>query len=200
MSRPIRTKCLRQVRIATQGEAHANLLRMAPGEDHYTFRFAPWEIKNRAWVTVDVLGGDAALLREWIAHWRPRMIELQGLDPGNVYLFPAKALPKRDVGVPVTLPRGCYSDSAFLELWRDASEHLGVHETPHRMRHVVALLILALRPGDYAFVSSVLGNREDTVRTHYGRDDGQSAAREARAALLAAHPDLFKNLKRRHLK
>ena len=200
MSRPMRTRCLRQVRISSAGEAHANLQRMAPGDDHYTFRFAPWEIKNRAWVTVDVMGGDAAILREWFEKWRPRMIELQKLDPENVYLFPSRALPKRDKGDPITLPRGCYSSSAFLELWWDASEVLGDHETPHRMRHVVALLILALRPGDYAFVSSVLGNKEDTARVHYGRDDGQAAAREARAALLAAHPDLFRSLKRRHRK
>lgn len=198
MSRPMRTRCLRHARIASEGEAHANLLRMAPGEDHYTFRFAPWEIKNRSWVTVDVVDGDADLLREWLEKWRPRMIELQKLDPKSVYLFPGKTLPKQDKGDPITLPRGCYSSSAFLELWWDASEVLGDHETPHRMRHVVALLILALRPGDYAFVSTVLGNQEDTARTHYGRDDSQAAAREARAALIAQHPDLFKNLKRRH--
>lgn len=198
MSRPMRTKCLRQVRIASKDEAHANLLRTAPGEKGFTFRFAPWEIKNAKWVTVDVVEDDATILREWIEDWRPRMIELQQLDPANVYLFPGKALPKWDEGDPVSLPRGCYSDSAFLELWRDASAILGVQETPHRMRHLVALLILALRPGDYAFVATVLGNTEDTARRHYGRDDGEAAARQARAALLAQHPDLFTKLKRRH--
>lgn len=176
----------------------ANLLRSAPGTARFTFRFAPWEIKNGNWVTVDVVEDDATILREWIDDWRPRMIELQRLDPKNVYLFPGTAVPKRDEGDPVALPRGCYSVSAFLELWRDASAILGVQETPHRMRHVVALLILALRPGDYAFVSTVLGNTEDTARRHYGRDDGEAAARETRAALLAQHPDLFTKLKRRH--
>ena len=100
----------------------------------------------------------------------------------------------------MALPRGCYAPSAFLELWRDASRVLGVAETPHRMRHVVALLILALRPGDYGFVATVLGNSAPVARKHYGRDDGQAAAREARAALLAAHPDLFQNFKRRHMR
>mgnify|MGYP003116259896 CR=1 FL=1 len=66
------------------------------------------------------------------------------------------------------------------------------------MRHVVALLILAVRPGDYDFVSTVLGNDDATAREYYGRDDGQAAAREARAALLAEHPDLFSQLNRRH--
>ena len=197
MSRPMRPECLRHARIASRGDAHANLVRTAPGEAVLTFRFAPWEIKNDRWVTVEAVGDDAEILREWIETWRPRMIELRKLDPQNVYLFPAKAQPKFEEGDPIVLPRGSYSTSAFLELWRDASNVLGVHETPHRMRHVVALLILAIRPGDYAFVSTVLGNQEKTAREHYGRDDGQAAAREARAAMLAAHPDLFNQLTRR---
>ncbi|MGI3167270.1 hypothetical protein [Pseudooceanicola sp. 200-1SW] len=197
MSRPLRTACLRHVRIAASGEAHANLLRTSPNETMMTFRFAPWEVKNNAWINVDVVGSDAEVLRAWLNEGRPRLIELQGLDPDNVYLFPGSALPAQDEGDLVALPRGSYSTSAFLELWRDASDVLGVHETPHRMRHVVALLSLALRPGDYAFVSSVLGNLEGTARKHYGRDDGQTAAREARAAILAEHPDLLKTLRRR---
>ncbi|MEY8843518.1 hypothetical protein AB9K41_31220 [Cribrihabitans sp. XS_ASV171] len=197
MSRPMRPKCLRNVRIASRGDAHANLVRTAPGENLFTFRFAPWEIKNDRWVTLEVVGDDAEILREWIEAWRPRMIELQNLDENNVYLLPGAAQPKRDEGDPVALPRGSYSTSAFLELWRDASTVIGVHETPHRMRHVVALLILATRPGDYAFVSTVLGNTAKVAEKHYGRDDGQAAARETRAAMLAAHPDLFNQLTRR---
>tara|TARA_R110002012_G_scaffold219568_3_gene391023 strand:+ start:4063 stop:6036 length:1974 start_codon:yes stop_codon:yes gene_type:complete len=197
MSRPMRPECLRHGRIASCGDAHSNLVRTAPGENLFTFRFAPWEIKNVRWVTVEVVGDDAEILREWIETWRPRMIELQKLDKGNVYLFPGAAQPKLEEGDPVVLPRGSYSSSAFLELWRDSSKVLGVHETPHRIRHVVALLILALRPGDYAFVSTVLGNTPAVAEKHYGRDDGQAAAREARAAMLAAHPDLFNQLTRR---
>jgi len=197
MSRPMRPECLRHGRITSRGDVHSNLVCTAPGEKVFTFRFAPWEIKNDRWVTVEVVGDDAEILREWIETWRPRMIELQKLDKDNVYLFPGAAQPKLEEGDPVVLPRGSYSPSAFLELWRDSSKVLGVHETPHRMRHVVALLILALRPGDYAFVSTVLGNTPDVAEKHYGRDDGQAAAREARAAMLAAHPDLFNQLTRR---
>tara|TARA_B100002049_G_scaffold126596_1_gene93632 strand:+ start:3087 stop:5060 length:1974 start_codon:yes stop_codon:yes gene_type:complete len=197
MSRPMRPECLRHGRIASCGDAHSNLVRTAPGEKLFTFRFAPWEIKNDRWVTVEVVGDDAEILREWIETWRPRMIELQQLDKDNVYLFPGAAQPKLEEGDPVVLPRGSYSPSAFLELWRDSSKVLGVHETPHRIRHVVALLILALRPGDYAFVSTVLGNTPKVAEKHYGRDDGQAAAREARAAMLAAHPDLFNQLTKR---
>ena len=197
MSRPMRPECLRHGRIASCGEAHSNLVRTSPSDKLFTFRFAPWEIKNDRWVTVDLVGDDAEIMREWIETWRPRMIELQKLEENNVYLFPGAAKPKLEEGDPVVLPRGSYSPSAFLELWRDSSKVLGVHETPHLMRHVVALLILALRPGDYAFVSTVLGNTPKVAEKHYGRDDGQAAAREARAAMLAAHPDLFNQLSKR---
>ena len=200
MSRPMRTACLRHARITTCGDVPANLQRSGPGETDLTFRFAPWEIKTADPVTVEVTGKDAEILRDWMERGRPRLIELQGLDTASPYLFPGSALPSQDAGDPVALPRGCYAPSAFLELWRDASRVLGVAETPHRMRHVVALLILALRPGDYGFVATVLGNSAPVARKHYGRDDGQAAAREARAALLAAHPDLFQNFKRRHIR
>jgi hypothetical protein len=56
MSRPMRTACLRNARIASLGDAHSNLLRTASGDKHFTFRFAPWEIKNSRSVTVDIVG------------------------------------------------------------------------------------------------------------------------------------------------
>lgn len=198
MSRPLRTACLRQARIASAPDLHANLLRTHPGKASLTFRFAPWEVKNSRWVNVDVTGHDATLLHEWLENWRPRLIDLQGLEKDNVYLFPGSAMPDRDESDPAPLPRGCLAPSVFLGWWRDASAVLGIHETPHRMRHVVALLILAAHPGNYALVSAVLGNDEATARTYYGRDDGQSAARKACEAMLAAHPDLLASLKRRH--
>lgn len=51
---------------------------------------------------------------------------------------------------------------------------------------------------NYALVASVLGNTEATARKHYGRDDGQAAAREVRAALTAEHADFLNVLKMRH--
>ena len=198
LSRPLRTSSLRHARISAQGGVDANLLRSPKAESHLTLRFAPWEIKNGVWVNVDVTGSDAEILREWLDRWRPRLIALQGLNPDCPYLFPGSSQPVSVSGDPLVLPPGCYSPSAFLDLWSDASDILGIRQTPHRMRHVVALLILTAHPGNYALVSSVLGNREDTARRYYGRDDGQAAAQVARQAMLAAHPDLFKSLNRRH--
>ena len=196
LSRPLRTACLRHVRIASSGEVHNNLLRTAPSERMYTFRFAPWEIKNTRWINVDVVGSDAAVLREWLEIWRPRMLELKKIE--SIYLFPGEASPEQDGGNPVNLPIGCYAPSSFLDLWKDAGALIGFDTTPHRMRHIVALSILTSRPGDYARVASVLGNTEAVCREHYGRDDGQAAARESRAAMIAQHPSLFRQLKERH--
>jgi hypothetical protein len=56
-------------------------------------------------------------------------------------------------------------------------------------------LCLAVNPGDFATVSSILGNTEDVARRHYGKDSGEAAAKVVRAALLAHHPDIFKRMK-----
>ena len=197
LSRPLRTACLRHMRIRSAGDAPANLVRDTPDGDRLQFRFQGWEVKNQRAVTVDVTGDDAHLVREWIATLRPRFIELRGIDD-SPYLLPSSSHPARDSGDPVALPSGCYTTSSFLEFWEDASSVLGVHVTPHRLRHVVALLILASHPGNYALVATVLGNEEHTARRHYGRDNGEEAARRARAAMLAQHRDLFGALKKRH--
>jgi integrase len=197
LSRPMRTSCLRHARIASSGDVPANVLRAGPDQNILRLRFAPWEIKNARSLDVDISGSDATLLREWIGTHRARLIELQGLDSDNIYLFPGDAQPQQDSSDPVQLPRGCYAPSSFLDLWADASAILGVEETPHRLRHIVAVLILAAYPGDYARVAAILGNAEDVARRHYGRDDGEAAARHARAAILSAHPDVFKQLRGR---
>ena len=74
---------------------------------------------------------------------------------------------------------------------------IGVSLPPHRARHAVATLILAMHPGDYARAASVLADTEATVRQHYGHEDGARAAAEVRKALLASHPDLFRAMSRR---
>ena len=72
---------------------------------------------------------------------------------------------------------------------------IGINLTPHEPRHSVATLILAIEPGNFAKVASVLGDTEETARRHYGRDSGEAAAREVRAALKLRHPAIFRKLK-----
>lgn len=59
----------------------------------------------------------------------------------------------------------------------------------------MATLILSLHPGNFALVASVLGDTEDTVRRHYGQDDGALAAQAVREALLARHPAALKKFR-----
>jgi integrase len=92
------------------------------------------------------------------------------------------------------MPPGCLSPASQLELWAQGERRLGL--TPHQCRHAVATLMLALEPGNFARVAAVLGDTEDTVRRHYGKDSGEAAAAAVRAALQARHPDIWKKLKR----
>lgn len=54
-----------------------------------------------------------------------------------------------------------------------------------------------MEPGNYAKAASVLGDDEETVRRHYGRDSGEQAAKAVRKALLERHPDIWKRMKGR---
>ena len=54
-----------------------------------------------------------------------------------------------------------------------------------------------MHPGDYARAAAVLADTEETVRKHYGHEDGARAAAEVRKALLASDPDLFRAMSRR---
>jgi hypothetical protein len=56
--------------------------------------------------------------------------------------------------------------------------------------------MLAVRPGDFANVSSVLANTEKVARRHYGKDSGEAAAVAVRESLIAHHPDIFARMKR----
>jgi hypothetical protein len=122
-------------------------------------------------------------------------MELSGIAE-SAYLIPGKSLP-RLLKDDVVLPRGCVSASTLDAIWDDGSVHVGVSLPPHRARHAVATLILAMHPGNYSLAASVLADTEETVRKHYGHEDGPRAAAEVRKALLASHPDLFRALKKR---
>ncbi|WP_230374331.1 hypothetical protein [Pontivivens ytuae] len=194
LSRPLRPSCLRLTRIASREEVPANLIRTpAPRKaPRFEFRYESWETKTERAVTLDVASRDAQILKTWLELHRPRFIELTGRGHDNVYLFPGEGCPRRDSGDPVRLPSGVYAPSSFLALWRAGASVVGLDVTPHRMRHVVAILVLALRPGAYGLVSTILCNTEEVARRHYGRDDGKAVSQALRDALLAHHPDLLR--------
>ena len=74
---------------------------------------------------------------------------------------------------------------------------VGLDLNPHQARHAVATLVLAIHPGNFALVAAILGDTEETVRRHYGRDSGERAAIQMREVLLAKHPAIFRQLKKR---
>ncbi|MFW2545477.1 site-specific integrase [Primorskyibacter sp. 2E107] len=192
VSRPLRTSNLFYARIRATKDTPRNVI-WVKDRAHAEIRFAGVEVKNGQTVIVNVVGADAEILWDWQKVHRPRLLELRDLED-SPYLFPGTATPRLRSDR-MRLPPGAMSVAAIAELWDLGERHLGHGMTPHQCRHAVATLHLAVHPGDYATVASILCNSEEIARKHYGKDSGQQAAQAVRAALLAKHPDIFRRLK-----
>ncbi|MCZ4262227.1 site-specific integrase [Limimaricola sp. G21655-S1] len=164
-------------------------------KEHAEIRFSGGEVKNGQTIVVDVHGQDARILWEWDQVHRPALLKLRGIE-ASPYLFPGTAAPRLRKPA-LNLPSGCMSVASIMELWDLGDRHLGLGLTPHQCRHALATLMLAVRPGDFAKVASVLANTEKVARRHYGKDSGEAAAVAVRESLLARHPDIFARMKRR---
>lgn len=193
MSRPVRPGNLIKARISAAGGALNRLVWIKDGK-HAEITFPRGEVKNSREVIVTMTGDDARILWRWHKELRARYMALRGIARSD-YLIPGEAKP-RLLKNGVILPAGTVSPSTLDEMWDAGGEVIGVAMTPHMARHAVATMILAQRPGDYAFAAAVLGDEAGTVEKHYGHQEGQHAAAAARAALLKAHPDAFKKLRR----
>jgi integrase len=194
MSRLVRTGNLIKARISAVVGALYRLVWIKEGR-HAEITFPVGEIKNNRTVKVSIFGDDAAIVWRWAKDLRPRYMKLHSIAD-SAYLLPGTAMP-RLLKDDVILPRGCVSPSTLGAIWDDGADRIGVRLPPHRTRHAVATLILEMHPGNYALAASVLADTEETVRKHYGHEDGARAAGEVRKALLANHPDIFHTMKRR---
>ena len=192
MSRPVRPSNLIRSRVRDATEAKRNLGWV--GAQDAELHYPKGEIKNKVDVTVPITRGDAVILRRWAVDLRPRYALIDGTEE-SVYLIPGKAKP-RHVKDFVRLPSGCVAVSTLAEIWSAGTDIIGIEMTPHMCRHAVATLVLAVEPGNFAKVASILGDEEATVRKHYGRDSGKAAAATMRQVLLEAHPQIFKHLRR----
>ncbi|MGC9419962.1 MAG: hypothetical protein ACP5EN_13425, partial [Rhodovulum sp.] len=193
VSRPLRPGNLFTIRDRALAGCPRNLTWLEDRK-HAEIRFAGKEVKNGHALTVQVSGSDAKVLWDWHKTYRQRLIELRDL-PDSPYIFPGSARPRlRESGL--ALPDGCLSAAAIAELWDLGDRHLGLGLTPHQCRHAVATLSLAVHPGDFARVASILANEESVARRHYGKDSGEQAAAAIRQSLLAKHPDIFQRLRR----
>lgn len=164
-------------------------------KEHAEIRFTGGEVKNGETVIVNVLGADARILWQWERVHRPALMKLRGIE-ASPYLFPGAAAPRLRKAA-LNLPTGCMSVASIMELWDLGDRQLGLGLTPHQCRHALATLMLAVRPGNFAAVASVLANTEQVAKRHYGKDSGEAAAVAVRESLLAHHPDIFARMKRR---
>ncbi|NVK58089.1 MAG: site-specific integrase [Alteromonadaceae bacterium] len=158
-------------------------------------RFSGGEVKNGETLVVNVRGDDARVLWQWDKVDRHKLMKLRGLDD-SPYLFPGTAAPRLRKSA-LNLPNGCMSVASILELWDLGDRQLGLGLTPHQCRHALATLLLAVEPGAFGTVASVLANTEQVAKRHYGKDSGEAAAVAVRAALLERHPDIFARMQRR---
>jgi len=192
VSRPLRPRNLFLARGTATADCPRNIY-WIKDKAYAEIRFAEGEVKNGQPITVPIVGSDAKILWEWQHTHRANFMELRKL-PDSPYLFPGRASPRLQKGY-LPLPSGCMSVAAQAELWDLGERQVGLGLTPHQCRHATATLYLAVRPGDFATVASILGNTEQVARAHYGRDSGEQAAKAVRSMLLAEHPDIFHRMK-----
>lgn len=192
VSRALRPANLFMIRRKAVKKCPRNLTWIVDGE-HAEIRFVGGEVKNGQTVIVNVKGEDARVLWQWDRVDRPKLMELRGIK-SSPYLFPGTASPRLRKSA-LNLPAGCMSVASIMELWDLGDRQLGLGLTPHQCRHALATLMLAVRPGNFAIVASVLANTEQVARRHYGKDSGEAAAVAVRESLLAHHPDVFQRMK-----
>lgn len=164
-------------------------------QEHAEIHFSGSEVKNGQVLIINVRSEDARVLWEWDQVHRAEFLKIRGIE-SSPYLFPGTASPRLRKAA-LNLPSGCMSVASIMELWDLGDRQLGLGLTPHQCRHALATLMLAVRPGDFASVASVLANTEQVARRHYGKDSGEAAAVAVREALLAHHPDIFSRMQRR---
>lgn len=192
VSRPVRTSNIIRLRHRSCENAKGNLDWIEKGK-HARLTFKEREIKNSRVITVHLEDDEAKILWKWMGEYRQRFLKLKGIED-TVYIIPGEAVPrlqKRESN----LPRGCVAASTMAEVWDDGARIIGINLTPHQARHAIATLILAIEPGNFAKVASVLGDEKDTVIRHYGRDSGEQAARSVREVLKKRHPGMFRKMK-----
>lgn len=193
VSRPLRPANLFMTRRTATPGCKRNLTWIVDGE-HAEIRFSGGEVKNGQTLIVNVHGDDARILWDWDRIHRPALMKLRGIK-SSPYLFPGTASPRLRKSA-LKLPAGCMSVAATMEFWDLGDRQLGLGLTPHQCRHAVATLMLAVEPGNFSSVSSVLANTEEVAKRHCGKDSGEAAAVAVRESLLAHHPDIFARMKK----
>jgi integrase len=118
-------------------------------------RFESGETKNGRTFDVPIPPTAADLLQEWIDDFRPIIAAA-----GNVYLFPGHG-----TGTNHITPQGMRD--AIKETM---NQHVGVPLSPHKFRHLGAIMYLRAHPGHYEDVRQMLGHADirTTIRAYCG--------------------------------
>jgi integrase len=132
-----------------------------PPNHRWIVDLTPEEVKNEQPLRYRIEGPTAALLEDYLAHWRPKLC-----DKPNGWLFPG---PDGNAIDPKTMALAIQTQSRRV---------LGVSISPHQFRHISAESFLLAHPDKLDLISEHLGHRDrNTTRLYYARSKQKQASR-----------------------
>ena len=149
-----------------------HLYRPDPRRRGFTHLYIPREeTKGRKEIRLPIPPEVAALIREWIADYRP------ACGPGRRWLFPGHGQPGGHIG-----------HQGLREAIKGAvATHVGVAMTPHQFRHLAARLFLAAFPGHYEELRQLLGHTLIATTMRYCGEAQEEVTRRYQEFALGRH-------------
>lgn len=152
-----------------------------PPNHRWVIELTPEEVKNEQPLRYRIDGSTAALLEDYLAHWRPKLCEKP-----NRWLFPGPDGTSID---PRTMARAIQTQSRRV---------LGVAISPHQFRHISAESFLLAHPDKLDLISEHLGHRDrNTTRRYYARSKQKQASRIYHEHALKVRQEAARRLARR---
>lgn len=178
---PVRRANVAETRM--KPDLRANLILPTTAGDLAVFRFFPDEVKNRVSINAELDGEAVALIKLWLAAYRPHYAKLVGSAKDNVHLFPGPGLKSKH-------PTGL--GQVFRQKFEDVG-HITV--TMHLARHLSARVILDDDPNQIHLVQEILAHKKlETTKAYYAHLREVAARRKYREILGAR----VRELKLRH--
>ena len=155
-----------------------------PPNHRWIIDLTPEEVKNEQPLRYRIDGPTAALLEEYLAHWRPRLC-----PKPNGWLFPG---PDGNAIDPRTMASAIQTQSRRV---------LGVALSPHQFRHISAESFLLAHPDKLDLISEHLGHRDpNTTRRYYARSKQKQASRIYHEHVLKVREEAGRRVARRSRK
>ena len=149
-----------------------HLYRPDPRRNGFTHLYIPKEeTKGRKELRLPIPPEVSALIREWIADYRP------ACGPGRRWLFPGQGQPGGHIG-----------HQGLREAIKGAvATHVGVTMTPHQFRHLAARLFLAAFPGHHEELRQLLGHALIATTLRYCDEQQEEVTRRYQELVLGRH-------------